>query len=443
MNVDPQTRFGCSEEFAELCALSTTGSLTDDERLHLERHLASCEKCSALLRDYRSLASEGVAKLAVELNFDEKLESADHNWAQAEAKDRILNQLRIGDSARVEMEPQLTRGPAPLLRRAGITSRLQTVRLLKIAAVIVVAVLLGYQFGFRRGADRVSTQSTAVVDASVEQRLADLRGQREALDAQLVASSKTVADLNERSEREEKELAELKNEKSSLEKTASQLSSTNEQQAGTLDAVSAQRDDLQHKLLDAQQSLQSVRDQLNKSQDERQKVLLQTASLETRIGELTEQLRANNESSDQEKDFLASDRDIRELMGARQLYIADVFDVDHNGKKRKPFGRVFYTKGKSLIFYAFDLDQQPGSRNAKAFQVWGSPYEDQSNPVSLGIFYMDSEANRRWVLKSDDPTTLAQINAVFVTVEPNGESKTPSGKPFLYAYLRTAPANHP
>jgi hypothetical protein len=441
MNVDRQTQFGCNEEFAELCALSTTGSLSDDERLHLERHLASCEKCSALLRDYRSLASEGVAKLAVELNLDEGLESADHDWAQAEAKDRILNQVKVGDSARVEIASQLTSEAAAFW--GGITSQPQTVRVLTIAAAIVVAVLLGYQFGFRRGANHASTQSPAVVGASVEQRLVDLREQREALDALLAANSKTIAALSERSEREEGELAELKNEKSSLEKTTSQLSSTNEQQAGTLDSVSAQRDDLQRKLQDAQQSLQSVRDQLNKSQDERQKALLQTAGLEIRIGELTTALREAGESSDQQKDFLASDRDIRELMGARQLYIADVFDVDHNGKKRKPFGRVFYTKGKSLIFYAFDLDQQPGSRNAKAFQVWGSPYEDQSSPVSLGIFYMDSEANRRWVLKSDDPTTLAQINAVFVTVEPYGQSKTPSGKPFLYAYLRTAPANHP
>jgi len=125
------------------------------------------------------------------------------------------------------------------------------------------------------------------------------------------------------------------------------------------------------------------------------------------------------------------------------LYIADVFDVDHSGKKRKPFGRIFYTKSKSLIFYAFDLDQQPGPRDAKAYEVWGSPAADQSHPVSLGLFYMDSEANRRWVFKSDDPAVLAQINAVFVTVEPRGDHKTPTGKAFLYAYLRTAPPNHP
>lgn len=63
--------------------------------------------------------------------------------------------------------------------------------------------------------------------------------------------------------------------------------------------------------------------------------------------------------------------------------------------------------------------------------------------MGLGVSYMDSEAIRRWVFKADDPSVLAQINAVFVTVESKEGSKTSSEKPSLYAYLRTAPANHP
>jgi len=42
----------------------------------------------------------------------------------------------------------------------------------------------------------------------------------------------------------------------------------------------------------------------------------------------------------------------------------------------------------------------------------------------------------------DDAKRLAQIDAVFVTVEPNGGSPKPSGKPFLFAYLKIDP-NHP
>ena len=56
---------------------------------------------------------------------------------------------------------------------------------------------------------------------------------------------------------------------------------------------------------------------------------------------------------------------------------------------------------------------------------------------------MDNESNRRWVLKSDDPKVLEEIDAVFVTLEPKGGSRKPTNKPFLLAYLHTAPPNHP
>jgi len=129
-------------------------------------------------------------------------------------------------------------------------------------------------------------------------------------------------------------------------------------------------------------------------------------------------------------------------MGARELYIAEVYDVARDGQTQKPYGRVFYTKGKSLIFYAYDLDQQAGFKTASTFQAWGSHGTDRQQATSLGVFYEDNLAKKRWVLKFDDPKKLQQIDAVFVTVEPNGGSHKPSGKPLLFAYLKVD-ANHP
>ncbi|HEV3383778.1 MAG TPA: anti-sigma factor, partial [Gemmata sp.] len=110
------------------------------------------------------------------------------------------------------------------------------------------------------------------------------------------------------------------------------------------------------------------------------------------------------------------------------------------GTTRKPYGRVFYTKGKSLIFYAYDLDQRAGL-NARTFQAWGRHGPDDAQVLSLGIFYEDNAANKRWLLILDDARTFAQIDAVFVTVEPNGVSLKPSGQPLLFTYLRVDP-NH-
>jgi hypothetical protein len=72
----------------------------------------------------------------------------------------------------------------------------------------------------------------------------------------------------------------------------------------------------------------------------------------------------------------------------------------------------------------------------------GSAGDGSGKPLKLGILYMDSESNRRWALRFNDPKELEQIDAVFVTVEPQGGSQKPTGKYFLYALLRKE-ANRP
>jgi hypothetical protein len=144
----------------------------------------------------------------------------------------------------------------------------------------------------------------------------------------------------------------------------------------------------------------------------------------------------------EQRKLLESDKDIRDLMGARDLYIADVYDVDGDNRSPKPFGRVFYTKHRSLIFYAFDLDQQVGLRATSTFQAWGLKEADKDHPLSMRIFYEDSEINRRWVLRFEGQQLLDQIQAVFVTVEPARGSHKPRGRQPLYASLRMTP-NHP
>lgn len=158
--------------------------------------------------------------------------------------------------------------------------------------------------------------------------------------------------------------------------------------------------------------------------------------------ELSAQLSEQNQTISRQDGLLAQDRDIRELMGARDLYIAEIYDVAQDEKTKKPYGRIFYTKGKSLIFYAYDLDQQFGVKKANTFQAWGRRGPDNQQALNLGIFYEDNAAKKRWVLKFDSPKELSEIDAVFVTVEPRGGSYEPSGKPLLFAYLKINP-NHP
>jgi hypothetical protein len=446
MKTDSNIAFACTEEFAELCALSTAGVLSVEECARLEKHVADCPKCARLLAQYRAFTSVGMPKLGAEFDSGVIPTELEVSWPHEAAKHQLLEKLRKGELEATMAEVSFGKGAGGGYR-AVPALRHTVVRVLGIAAVLVLGLAVGYRLG-DKSSHRVETAAKENSGLSIEEDLRAAQAQRDAANAELAMSAKNIADLAERFKRSESELAELKARKASLEAKAQQADATNQEQTDSLASLARQRETLERRLAETEQSLENVKANLDSLQKERREGQLRTASLETRIDELATKLRDRDEAAKRDEEFLASDRDVRELMGARQLYIADVTDVDQNGSKRQPFGRVFYTKGKSLIFYAFDLDQQPAYRNAKApasktFEVWGTGGQDNAKPVGLGVFYLDSETNRRWVFKSDDPNVLAQVNAVFVTVESNDGSKAPSGKPFLYAYLRTAPANHP
>ena len=133
----------------------------------------------------------------------------------------------------------------------------------------------------------------------------------------------------------------------------------------------------------------------------------------------------------------------RELVVARNLHIIDVHDRDGDGKNQRAFGRIFYTEGKSLIFYAYDL-ADPRKVDAKvSFYVWGEHLGAEKPIRSLGIFHNDDVSDGRWVLTFDDPHVLAQIDSVFVTVESSKKAiKEPGGRKILFAFLGDKP-NHP
>jgi len=55
-------------------------------------------------------------------------------------------------------------------------------------------------------------------------------------------------------------------------------------------------------------------------------------------------------------------------------------------------------------------------------QNWGRRGPNNQQALNLGILYKDTVGKKHWVLKFDDEKALEQIDAVFVTLEPNGQS---------------------
>jgi hypothetical protein len=429
---DGQSREG-HEKFMELAALAGSGTLTPQEWSQLKAHLEICQECREVSLQYRVLATRGIAVLATAYT-----EWQDHgNWDDTATREKLLTRVRADQQPVLQRteRPPVT-APPHLLRRIAVNPFAQAA----LAASLVLAI------GF--GAYRLGTHSRTEVasdSASVEDRLQKLAAEKKSEEALLAVQAKELAQLQGESSQKEQELAKLRSELRALEEHSNQLVAANNQSEGQLRAIAQQRDTLNTQVQEASQTYQNIRAELLSLSAERDKALARSTSLEAKLNELTAINQDQERRLKDAEQYLASDRDIRELMGARKLYIADVFDVDSGSRTRKPYGRVFYTQGKSLIFYAFDLEREPGFVNASTFQVWGQKETAQGEaalPLNLGILYMDNESNRRWVMRFDDPKRLAAIDAVFVTVEPHGGSQKPTSKPFLYALLRNE-VNHP
>jgi hypothetical protein len=185
----------------------------------------------------------------------------------------------------------------------------------------------------------------------------------------------------------------------------------------------------------ASRDLESVR---NASANDASALAAQRAEFER----LTTTIREQAAVIQRDQELLSAGKDIRDLMAARNLRMVDVQDVGSPGKMRPIPGRIFYTQGKKLIFYAYDL-QSRGNVSKVDFQVWGKKEGRSQSPRSLGLLYVDDSTQNRWVLKFDNPEVLAQIDQVFVTVEPHGGSARPSGKQLLTAAFLNDEPNHP
>ena len=59
---------GPHEEFLELCAVSTSGDLTEEEQKKLQAHLAGCAECRQALREFEAAVDVGVPLLSSEFS---------------------------------------------------------------------------------------------------------------------------------------------------------------------------------------------------------------------------------------------------------------------------------------------------------------------------------------------------------------------------------------
>jgi hypothetical protein len=420
------------DEFDELCALAATGQLSPEDERTLSEHLAGCESCRAACEDFSAVLRELPAPKRGMLDRD-ILRQIDEN----EFRERFLARGRA-EGRRFSEEAERTPSDSLWVLRRVLSAR-QAIAIGVMASIVVCAVAYRGLRHSRDNAAKVSAETIenpVAVSKTAGSRTNSLPLGDSEMELANKALEKTVFELKAqnallagRLETSEKELATSQTEKRDFQQTMTRVNDMNRQLAAQMEQNS--------------QLLAETKGELDKARSDRTAMATEVSAERGEVNRLSEQVRLQTASLDQDRDLLVAGRDITNLMGARNLHIIDVHDANGSGKDQRSFGRVFYTEGKSLIFYAFDLDEKKVANAKYTFEAWGERLGQPASVKSLGVLYVDDKDQKRWVLKVDDPRQLAAIDSVFVTLEPHdGAGEQPRGHKILYAFL-SGQANHP
>ena len=414
------------EQYEDICAAASIGEASPEELAALESHASNCESCRKAYASYLQIAAQHFAihEQSPELSLEVAQaclasELFAHRFYERAEQEGIFFSPIVSEhtgNARTGLWLLLRQGSWTVLGRA-----------LAATVVLVLVVSAVYYLKSLPRADRkVRSVSSEEV---LEQNLAELEGGNRALEMRV---SELKADLF-KAERQvsarEADLEALRQERQLVESERNSLS--------------VELKELHREFAESQNARDTDEQELARVKIRGEQVEARLVAYQARIQELGDQLEEKSAALDKERELLAVGHDVTDLMGARNLHIVDVVDTDARGKTRPAFGRIFFTEGKSLVFYAYDLNETKMQKANYQYRIWAKKESGNGQIQSLGIFYADDKLQKRWVFKCNDPRILSEIDSVFVTLEPaNADPLHPKGPNLMYAYLHAQP-NHP
>ena len=398
------------DRFEELASLAAIGELSPEEHEEFLRHKDTCPQCREIIAETKSFAT--AAFLAGSPN--------NQNAALEVERHR---RLREGIAQRL-----------PAVVPVSFAERNRHLAAAGIAAAFLLGAGIGTAVGYGALPSRIiKTPLPVERPAEVQVPKTPVLVHDEALRWQTV-----VADLQKRMEETRGDNFALRDKLALSDRHTTELETR-------LNEVEKQANTQGQEVIQARNELTAARSELSQAKQSISASQSKIESLQYALSDREARLTEVSASLEREREMLSAGREIRDIMGARELHIVDVIDRDGKGRARKAFGRAFYTQGKSLIFYAFDLPTKNTADGKFVYAAWGSNSNNLNNKTahSLGIFYNDDQTQHRWAMKFDDPKLLEEIDTVFVTLEPAGRPfARPTGKPLLEAYFGTPP-NHP
>jgi hypothetical protein len=299
------------EEFLKLCALSTSGALTEEEQKSLQEHLAVCPACREAKNQFEAVVDHEIPALAPELANDTPAEDPSFSAETAETLflKRLSEQDKKSGRQVTDAEPWLS----PLVIRQSRNFRRRFERYyfwLPMAAGIVLCTALGivaYRTGIYRGVAVGKLLRPATTPVNFEPTLEAASRDRDAASAQLSERNKAIAEL-------EREIARQRSENSQLKASQSDEQLAWRTKSEAQRKLAEERDAAVQVAVADKAAMQAKLENLERQRSED---VMRAASLEAQVAELSRSLQGQEQSKAEEEELLAKDRDIRELMGAR------------------------------------------------------------------------------------------------------------------------------
>ena len=206
---------GPHDEFLELCAVSTSGHLSEAEQKRLREHLANCPSCREALKQFEAVVDRAIPAIgATELS--ESLESGP-SWSQEQAEKDFWDRLareEDGQAGKPE-NPNAISAPHRSLPFAS-DSTWRDVWVLCAAGILLFVTLSFYTYrvGVSRGTNAAksgSPQRSAQGQPSlVEPQLSDAIHDRQIAGAQVERGDQTIADLRRQLAQQSVEINQMK-----------------------------------------------------------------------------------------------------------------------------------------------------------------------------------------------------------------------------------------
>jgi len=437
------------ENFEQLAALAAVGELSALEQERLRHHLAECPSCRETYEAFAIVASHDLGAVAADR---ETAEPANVKVTESDAREhlqRLRSRMLSPAGSPKQGTANTAKSPRALTAHDrstenGLPRWLRRATVYGIAAVALLTVILAGVRYFRQMEKAVSAERArsheleSAVDSLKRQRSTDRSGSESGVLRSLQDSQKARDALQKSLETSETKNQELLAREQVSEAKLAGAIATAEQLRQQLATTDADRQKLAKLQQESDNKLHEALVELYQARQANAQVAPETqahdnATLESKNGQPPPDSGSAPAS--------ASEIEARNLFGARDLHIVDVYDVAGDGKTKRTYGRVYYVEKKLLVFYAFDLEKRQDHKLA-VFQAWGYREANVGKPLNLGLFTVDDRGAGRWVLTVNRPDVLSHIDAVFVTVEPAGGSTAPRGKKVLYANL-VGPPNHP